>query len=263
LSGGAPVSLVTHAELSALSTSGQTWAERCLARMQNTSAPMPPAPGAAVPSADVSTFSSWVSAGSPAGTCAGTGGGAGGGGGSATGGGTGGGTATGGGTGGGSATGGGGGTAPTTCASNLSWLLGNLGSQWMNPGYACQSCHAGNNFAGQNPNHASKQSEAMFFMGTVYGGLHEKNLCDEVNASSAKIEILDSNGTVKLTLTPNGVGNFYSSSSQAGFTLPYTARVTQNGKTRAMTTPQTSGDCNTCHTEQGLNGAPGRVQLPQ
>jgi len=29
-----------------------------------------------------------------------------------------------------------------------------------------------------------------------------------------------------------------------------------------MTAPQTSGDCNGCHTQTGANGAPGRITLP-
>ncbi|MGD0679831.1 MAG: hypothetical protein ABSC94_30975 [Polyangiaceae bacterium] len=41
-----------------------------------------------------------------------------------------------------------------------------------------------------------------------------------------------------------------------------TATITYNGKTAAMTTPQMTGDCNSCHTEQGANGAPGRIVLP-
>lgn len=30
-----------------------------------------------------------------------------------------------------------------------------------------------------------------------------------------------------------------------------------------MSTPQTSTDCNACHTEQGANGAQGRIVRPQ
>ena len=44
--------------------------------------------------------------------------------------------------------------------------------------------------------------------------------------------------------------------------LPYTARVVANGKVSAMTTPQTNGDCNSCHTQRGDNVAPGRILLP-
>ena len=31
---------------------------------------------------------------------------------------------------------------------------------------------------------------------------------------------------------------------------------------RAMVAAQTSGDCNSCHTLAGTNGAPGRIMLP-
>ena len=44
--------------------------------------------------------------------------------------------------------------------------------------------------------------------------------------------------------------------------MPFTAKVTHQGRERAMTTTQTSGDCNGCHTQAGANGAPGRITLP-
>ena len=44
--------------------------------------------------------------------------------------------------------------------------------------------------------------------------------------------------------------------------MPFTAKVTYQGRERAMTAPQTSGDCNGCHTQAGANGAPGRITLP-
>jgi hypothetical protein len=44
---------------------------------------------------------------------------------------------------------------------------------------------------------------------------------------------------------------------------PFTARVvTPTGGVRAMATPQTNGDCNTCHTVAGRKGAQGRIWLP-
>jgi hypothetical protein len=38
--------------------------------------------------------------------------------------------------------------------------------------------------------------------------------------------------------------------------------VTYMGRERAMVTMQTSGDCNSCHTQNGANAAPGRIVLP-
>ena len=68
----------------------------------------------------------------------------------------------------------------------------------------------------------------------------------------------DSTGATA-TFTANGNGNFYGSAS---LTFPITALVTFDGAARAMTTPVSSGDCNSCHTQTGTNGAPGRVTLP-
>jgi hypothetical protein len=58
-------------------------------------------------------------------------------------------------------------------------------------------------------------------------------------------------------------GNFMSSSRNANVPLPFTARVVSpTGGITQMMTPQMTGDCNGCHTEQGANGAPGRILLP-
>lgn len=154
------------------------------------------------------------------------------------------------------------GPQPTSCASNQLWAYGNSGSAGMNPGLACLACHKGQNFAGQNPLGYSKLSRAYFFMGTAFASAHSKDLCIAPPPSGARIEILDKNGVVAQTLTPNSYGNFYSGSSTTTVALPYTARVVANGKTARMLAPQTSGDCNTCHTEQGLQGAPGRIYWP-
>jgi cytochrome c5 len=152
---------------------------------------------------------------------------------------------------------------PTTCASNSFWGFGNNGNAGMNPGLACRSCHLGQNFNGQNPTLVKETIRAYYFMGTVFADAHAKDLCNSPPPSGAKVEILDKNGNVALTLIPNGAGNFYSGGTTTSVALPYTARVTANGKTARMLTPQTSGDCNTCHTTQGLQGAPGRIYWPE
>lgn len=151
---------------------------------------------------------------------------------------------------------------PTTCFSNNRWTLGVTGES-MNPGYACRSCHLGENFMGQNPNGEANLQYAMFFMGTVYSDFNEQNLClaDGVPAGTV-VEILDSAGVLKLTLPVDASGNFRSTSPDAGFPLPYRARVRSNGLVRPMGDAQTNGDCNTCHTEQGREGAPGRIVWP-
>src|SRR5690606_22816645 len=103
---------------------------------------------------------------------------------------------------------------------------------------------------------------AYFFMGTGFPARHEKDRCIAVPPEDARVEILDADGNVQLTLVPNSSGNFFSSGVQAPFPLPYRARVVAGGKTRERATPQRDGDCNRCHTEQGAEGAPGRIVWP-
>ncbi|WP_147444497.1 hypothetical protein [Corallococcus sp. CA031C] len=146
------------------------------------------------------------------------------------------------------------GPAPTTCASDSFWSEASGTGASMAPGYACRSCHLQ-----QAPNNA------YFFMGTVFPSLHVADGCDPRlgSPSNVKVEILDAQGAVKLTLVPNEAGNFMSTTLQPSFPLPYRARlVGPSGRSRQMATPQTNGDCNSCHTEQGTGQAPGRIALP-
>ena len=98
--------------------------------------------------------------------------------------------------------------------------------------------------------------------GTVYPTAHEPNDCDGVNGSTdgATVVITDSTGAT-FTLNVNSAGNFYESRSTT-IVMPFQAKVVQGGKERAMATPQSTGDCNACHTEAGTNNAPGRIMLP-
>jgi len=216
------MALVTRADLTANSAlyPGTTVASRCVTRMQQSVAPMPPAPATVATSADITTMQNWIAAGMPAGSC-------------------------------GSPDAGQTGPQPTTCASNNLYQFNGDGSSRMSPGLACVACHQ-----------TQSSENAYFFMGTVFPAYHEKDNCIDAPVAGGTVEILDSTGAVVYTLTPNSAGNFYQRSYTAGLSLPYTARVTANGMTLTMTTPQMSGDCNSCHTEQGLNGAPGRIVWP-
>ncbi len=152
---------------------------------------------------------------------------------------------------------------PVTCESMVRWTKGNTGAEDMNPGLACRACHLGQNFMGQNPALQANQQWAMFFMGTVYGDFNEANLCRAKGIPAGTVvEILDMAGTVRLSLPVDASGNFRSSSVDAMVPLPYRARVKANGQIRVMGAAQMNGDCNICHTEQGLQNAPGRVVLP-
>jgi nitrate/TMAO reductase-like tetraheme cytochrome c subunit len=111
----------------------------------------------------------------------------------------------------------------------------------MRPGNTCTSCHS------------------FTIAGTLYPTAHEPTNCNGVNGSTgARIVISGADGRT-LTLTPTAAGNFYSSTAVA---TPFTARVTGGAGTRAMATPQTSGNCNSCHTQNGANGSPGRMMIP-
>jgi hypothetical protein len=88
---------------------------------------------------------------------------------------------------------------------------------------------------------------------------HEPDLCNGANGTnSAQVVITGSDG-VSTTLTPNGVGNFYYTGAVA---KPFHAKVTYQGRERDMAAAQTSGDCNSCHTQTGAMSAPGRLILP-
>jgi hypothetical protein len=137
--------------------------------------------------------------------------------------------------------------AQTTCPSGTSWTYGNSGSSQMNPGLACISCHL-----------SQAPRERFAFAGTVFTDLHTKDLCKAGSMTGGKVELIGADGQV-VSLGTNSSGNFYTFST---LQMPYTARVTLNGKVRSMTTPQVSGDCNSCHSEQGISNAPGRIIWP-
>jgi hypothetical protein len=129
--------------------------------------------------------------------------------------------------------------------------------EFMTPGRACTACHR---IEGEGP--------LFDIAGTVYPTAHEPDDCngaDGTTADGAVVVIKDANGTERRFAT-NRVGNF--GGTRTGIVFPYTAWVEYQGRTREMVSPQTSGDCNTCHTPAGtttLDGgfaAPGRIMLP-
>ncbi|MCA9603661.1 MAG: hypothetical protein R3A78_03840 [Polyangiales bacterium] len=226
----AGVVVVNYAGLRAASPSSpsSTVAYEALVKMRSAVDPMPPA--GPRPSAEaVAAFASWLRAGMPPGQCEG------------------------------------GATTPDdagvpadsggpdpfaadpVCSSAQSWTGGNQGSQNMNPGQACIACHKSIGFA---PTFAAA--------GTVYPTAHEPNNCFGIASQGATVTIKDATGATQ-SATVNQAGNFY---FWQPFTPPYTATVTFMGRTRQMLTPQQSGDCNSCHTQSGTSGAPGRVLLP-
>lgn len=141
---------------------------------------------------------------------------------------------------------------PDTCTSGRMWLLGNEESPLMRPGGACISCHTSMREGPRPP---------LTLAGTVYGNGREVDDCNGVGTTAAdpiEIAVTDATGRV-VTMAPNVAGNFFSSTA---VTFPITAVVRYQGRERAMTTPVSSGDCNSCHTLRGDMMAPGRVVLP-
>ena len=115
----------------------------------------------------------------------------------------------------------------------------------MYPGWDCNNCHRSN---GEGP---------MFSIdGTVMPGVHEADGCG--GTAGATVRITDANGVVH-ELGTTQTGNFYTT---ARIATPYTATVSYGGRELAMVTPQSDGDCNSCHSVEGTGGAPGRIYEP-
>ena len=114
----------------------------------------------------------------------------------------------------------------------------------MRPGGPCITCHAQRGGPDYN------------FAGTVYPSAHEPNDCNGL--AQIQVVVTDANGKVT-TVTTNTAGNF---SSRVAIKAPFKVKVVQGAKERVMAGSLTAGDCNTCHTEKGANGAPGRVMAP-
>jgi cytochrome c5 len=149
--------------------------------------------------------------------------------------------------------GGGGGTTdpspfdlPPQCTTNA-FYTGGEGGQ-MEPGRACISCHL---------QRSDDQPPPLGAGGTVYMTGHEPDRCNGV-PGGATVEITDATGAT-IALPINGAGNFYTLSPLA---FPIHAKVVTATGTRAMGRDVPTGDCNSCHTQSGTNGAPGRIALP-
>jgi hypothetical protein len=226
---GTPMPLVTYADLLAPSKSdpSKSVAAVSLARMQSTSIPMPP--GAPPTAAQVAVIANWITAGTPKGSCGGQVGP------SAD-------AAT---------------DAPANpfatpvvCTSKVTWPPGGNTSSLMAPGQGCITCHKTNPDAPQ-----------FTLAGTVYATAHEPNNCNgssQTGSAPISVVVTDSQGTT-ITMPVNAAGNF---SRTGALSLPYRAKVVAGASARVMASAQTNGDCNSCHTQDGLNGAPGRIVAP-
>lgn len=203
----------------------QTVAERGLVRMRDANDPMPPRPETPLTAEEIQTWADWVAADYPQGSCAD-----------------------------GDAgflevdAGPGPYDTPTVCSTDSYWTRGNHESPNMRPGGACIDCHR-----------EEREGPLFAIAGTVYETAHEPDDCNGLSGGGVTVVITDANGS-ELTLVPNDVGNFDSGRSRVA--MPYRAKVLRDGRERAMHDEQTNGDCNHCHTETGIEDAPGRIMAP-
>ncbi len=132
---------------------------------------------------------------------------------------------------------------PVVCTSKTTAKGGS--SSLMKPGGACITCHS------------MQGGPAYVVAGTVYPTAHEPNDCNGVNGGLSVV-VTDKNGNVT-TLAVNSAGNF---SAGGNIAAPFKVKVVRGATERAMLGSVTAGDCNTCHTVTGVNGAPGRIMSP-
>jgi len=237
--GGAPMTLLDRTDLLAASRRdpSQRNVDRMLLRMMDDAAPMPLPPRARVPVAELAALQAWIDAGAPAGSC-------------------------------GNAPAGGppaagapaviddpAFAATEVCTSNDYWEDGDDGSRRMHPGRACVSCHG-----------STDEEDAPSFSvgGTVFPTAHEPDECygfDGEEATDTFVVITDANGQ-ELRLEVNDAGNFHSDEDGDRVAFPIRAKVVRGGRERVMFGERMSGDCNSCHTQDGANGAPGRIVAP-
>lgn len=232
--GGAPIVLLSRDDFMRPSAANpaQTYGERSVVRMREVTNSMPP--GSQLAATEIDVVAAWVMAGLPAGSCDSLDAGF---------------------------------IDPTpTCLSGVYEpmpVAGDAhGGPTMSPGWACRACHAGQDFMGQNPGGVLARSDQLNqFMGTVFRSAHEKDLCAPQLGLTGQVQILDMSGTIRARLPFDAHGNF-NGNAPAGMPSSYRAKVVTAAGERMMQTGQTTGDCNTCHTVSGREGAPGRIFVP-
>jgi hypothetical protein len=130
----------------------------------------------------------------------------------------------------------------------------------MNPGFACNQCHAR-----LNAESGEGDAPIFAFAGTAFPSAHEPSSCIAADAEGAEVIVTDAEGT-EFSAVANGVGNFFLDEGSPAF--PITARIVVQGRTRKMTKPVPFGDCNLCHSQNGTRvladgeDPPGRIVLP-
>lgn len=124
-----------------------------------------------------------------------------------------------------------------------------------NQGVSCITCHGDGK--------RESDEELIRVGGTIFTTLDASNYT--AGASSHKIKLVFSDGTssiLKIEDDNELIGNFFSSTA---ITKDFTAQVLSPSGTVVNSSSSTThkasgfGDCNSCHTASGKNGAPGRI----
>lgn len=144
----------------------------------------------------------------------------------------------------------------TVCTSNQTWSGGDEGSPDMFPGRACIACHTE-----ENAEEGEEEAPRFLFAGTVYPTVHEPNDCAGTNGGGgAVVVVTDANGA-QHSANVRASGNFFAE-LEGALAFPIFAEVRFDGGVIKMVDAVDSADCNSCHTELGAEGAPGRILLP-
>ena len=139
----------------------------------------------------------------------------------------------------------------SVCASGEIWAFQDKDNPRMNPGRSCVQCHTEENDPAQAPIYV--------FAGTVMRAEHEGDDCRGV--PSMNVIVTGADGT-EFSMPSNSAGNFWLP-PETEVLMPYTARIVDDaGNARVQQNPVDNGDCNSCHTEAGANGATGRLIPP-
>lgn len=142
-------------------------------------------------------------------------------------------------------------TATTVCTSGKTFNSRKEDAN-MNPGLPCIACHQ-----------KEERKAIVAVGGTVYPTLHEPDLCLGLPGDVDEAEVVITDAAGKETRLGVGAnGNFSARTRDVRFTFPIRAKVVYGGRELEMKKEQSSGDCNSCHTESGTEGAPGRITLP-
>jgi hypothetical protein len=133
------------------------------------------------------------------------------------------------------------------CSTNQWWQLGDREAETMHPGGDCMTCHA------------QERGPSLDVAGTVMGYVKDGTDCRGI--PGVQVDIIAHDGSVAGSLTTNAAGNLFATGDVSAI-APYTVRLTYQGRTSEMLTPQTDGNCMHCHTVDGANNAPGRIFAP-